>query len=102
MDQLLGQMRQEFGTFDETYVLTQMGAGATPDQAMRSYQQLIQGVLTQQEQQGNGRGARAPRVLAGGGVLPMEGTDVKKASNQQVTDLVAGILSKDNQAARRG
>jgi hypothetical protein len=32
----------------------------------------------------------------------MEGTDVKKASNGDVSDLVAGILQKDNQAARRG
>jgi hypothetical protein len=100
LDRTLGLMRQEYGDFDEQYILAQMSTGASPEQAMQAYQGLVQGLLQQQEQSGGGRGRFAPRVMGSGGVVPMEGTDVKKASGQEVTDLVASVLAQSNQAKR--
>lgn len=78
LDQLLGQMKQQFGDFDETYILTQLANGANPDQAIRNYQSFIQREV-------NKRAApQAPQVISGSSLpaikTPLDTADQRNAA----------------------
>jgi hypothetical protein len=89
LDQLLGAMRQQHGDFDESYVLTQMMNGSTPEQALAAYNGFVQNIVSQQDRNGRGPGANAPPVLGGGGAALPDGFDPRKASGKDVRNMVA-------------
>jgi hypothetical protein len=91
LDQYLEGLRQQYGDFDETYVLSMAQVGMPFEQAIQQYQQLA--------------GARplpqAPRpgpTLSGTGQAPQQAQTVKDLSNKDVQGLVAGVLAQVNQA----
>lgn len=96
----LQNWHKEFGDFDDAYVMKELAIGANIEQAVASYKNFVQTLMQQQELAGRGPGAAAPRVLAGGGVIPGSGTDITKASNKDVTSLVASFLDNHKQAAQ--
>lgn len=96
----LESWHKEFGDFDDAYVMKELAIGANIEQAVASYKGFIQTIMQQQEMAGRGPGATAPHVLAGGGVIPGSGTDITKASKQDVQSLVASFLDQNQKAAQ--
>lgn len=98
---LLTSLHTEYGNFDDGFVVGRIAQGMTPDDAIKEWNSVLQAALSDQDKSGNGPGASAPPVLRGGGrSLPLGGTDVKKASNKDVTDLVTNVLQQANASGR--
>lgn len=86
LEQLLGQMKQQFGDFDETYILTQLANGANPDQAIRNYNAFIQREV-------NKRAAPQPPSVISGSSLPAIKTPLDTADqrNAALTAALKGL-----------
>lgn len=94
LDDLLSSMKQQFGDFDEEYVLSKMLAGADPEKAVQAYNQLVQTQLNQ-------RGQTPPQfpILGGGGSLPQEAQkQITELNSKEVKNLVASVLAASNNA----
>lgn len=91
LDQYMNLLKQEYGDFDEDYVLAKMSAGADGEAAVKAFQKLQQGVLNS--------AAKVPTtpVLSGGGSVPGESQSVKDLKSNQVKDFVANLLAQTNQ-----
>lgn len=101
LDKYMANLHKEFPTgFDDQYVLTLMGQGVDGPTAVKQFQTMLQQHAGQQEQQGNGPGSLAPTVIGGGGALPLGDTDIKKASDKDITSLTAGILAAANKTGQ--
>lgn len=94
LDEYFGLLKQEFGDFDEHFVIAKMMAGVDGAEAVKQFQQLIQGQVNQRGQ----RAANLPPVLGGGGAVPQGGKSVTDASRKETKNLVAQILAASNQS----
>lgn len=93
LDQLMTSLQEQFGDFDEEYVLAKMLTGMNPQQAVQAYHQAVQNALNQR----GGGGPQFP-VLGGGGVTPQTNSkNVTELSRGQTKDLVAQVLAMSNQ-----
>lgn len=90
LDDYIGLLKQEFGEFDERYVLSQMMAGMDGEQAVQAFQQLVQGQVNQRS------APPVPPILGGGGAIPQEQQSIAKAGRGDVKNLVANILAQAN------
>jgi hypothetical protein len=59
-------MRQQFGDFDETFILTQLAAGRDPDSAIKMYHNTIQREVDKR------RAPNAPNVISGSSQGPIK------------------------------
>jgi hypothetical protein len=91
LDQYLGNLKREFGDFDEEYVVAKMMAGTSGEDAVKAYHAAIQQQVNSRSRQPN-----LPPILGGGGAVPQEGKSVAEASNKDVKALVANILHASN------
>jgi hypothetical protein len=82
------------GTFDEDYVLNRMHMGESPDDALKSYQSLVERI-----QQENNR-PKPPMLLgsSGGGVPGESRIDVTKLNPAETKNLVAKYLEAQARA----
>ncbi len=88
LDQYIGQLKAEFGEFNEKYVLAEMMAGNDPAEAIRGYHASIQEEVN--------RRSRMPSLgptLSGGGAVAQEGKSVAEASSKETKNLVANLLA---------
>lgn len=89
LDQELSGLKQQFGDFDESYVLAKMYAGMSGEDAAKEYigmvQRISQGTMPK------------PLIMGAGGGLPNQQTDIKKASDKDVNSLVVQMLQADQQ-----
>lgn len=93
LDQYFGLLQQEFGEFDEDFVIAKMMAGMDGEQAVQAYQNAIQGQVNKR-----GQGApNVPPILSGGGSVPAETQRISQASNKEVKSLIANILAASQQ-----
>lgn len=92
LDQYLTGLQQEFGDFDEHYVLAKMMAGIDGAEAVKQYQTAIQGQVNDRARRPN-----VPPILGGGGAVPQEGKKVEDASRKETKSLVANILAASQQ-----
>lgn len=93
LDQYMGLLHDEFGEFDDDYVLTKMYHGMDGDAAVQAYQKLVQ----QQVNAANSVTDGLPPTLSsgsGGGAVPAEQIDLGKIPSGQVKSLVADILAQ--------
>lgn len=88
LDQYLGNLKVEFGEFDEDFVIAKMMAGVSGEDAVKAYHQAIQGQVNQRAQRPN-----VPPILGGGGAVPQEGKSIVDASPKDTKALVAQILA---------
>jgi hypothetical protein len=88
LDQYLGNLKGEFGDFDEDFVIAKMMAGVSGEDAVKAYHQAIQGQVNQRARTPN-----VPPILGGGGAVPQEGKSVVDASPKDTKALVAQILA---------
>lgn len=89
LDTYLGQLKEQYGDFDEDYVLTKMAAGLSGDDAIKSYQQLIESRAATRNQ----ASVNAPRVMGSGGGLPSNQVDPTKLDGQSTRSLIAQMLA---------
>ena len=96
LDFLLQGLRQQYGDYDENYVLTMMHAGMNPDQAVQQWKQTLQQAVnnvsraTPQEP--------GPPFLGGGSAPPGQQFDPATATSKDVQALVASALAANQQA----
>lgn len=92
LENYMGLLKQEYGQFDEDYVIAKMLAGMDGEQAVQAFQQSIQGGV-------NARAGRpnVPPVLGGGGSVPSTAQRITGASRKDTKGLVANILAASNQ-----
>ncbi len=93
LEQYLGLLKTEFGDYDEHYVIAKMMAGVDGAEAVKQYQQAIQGQVNSRSRQPN-----VPPVLGGGGSIPQGGKSVTDASKKETKNLVAQILAASQQS----
>lgn len=88
LDQYMGQLKAEFGEFDEPFVIAQMMSGKSAEDAVQAYNAVIQAAVDKR--------ARTPNygpVLGGGGAVPQEGKKITDATDKETRGLVASILA---------
>lgn len=93
LDQYLGHLKNEFGDFDEQFVVAKMMAGSSGEQAVQAYNAAIQAQVDKR--------SRTPNVgpiLGGGGAVPQGGKSVTDASAKETKALVAQILAASQQS----
>lgn len=87
LDKELNGLREKHGDYDEDYVMTKMMSGMSGEEAVQSYQALVQRVTPQ---------PFAPNVLgssSGGTGLPSNAIDPTKLSGKETRNLVAEMLA---------
>lgn len=92
LDDYLGLLKEEFGDYDEHYVIAKMMAGVDGAEAVKQYQQAIQGQVNQRARTPN-----VPPILGGGGSVPQGGKPITEATRKETKGLVAQILAAGNQ-----
>lgn len=92
LDQYLQLLKQEYGEYDEAYVISQMMAGKTGEEAVKAFQTLIQGQVNQRAQ------PFVPPIMGGGGAVPQQQQTIAKANRPDVQNLVASLMAQAQQA----
>lgn len=93
LDQYLNQLRQEFGDFDEDYVLVKMHQGMDGGAAVQEYLGLVQQAMNQAGR--SGQSVQLP-TLSGTGAAPQEPQTVTKLKSNDVKSIVANLLEQVN------
>lgn len=99
LDNYLGLLKQEFGDFDEDYVLTKMANGVDGEQAVRAWQGLIQERINESHK---ATGSLLPTLSSnGGGAVPVgEAQKLGQIPEKDLRALVANVIGQANQAAQ--
>lgn len=96
LDDYLGLLTDEFGDYDEDFVLTKMARGMSGEDAVKAYFKLIDKQLEARDKSGQGSGSTAPPILSGGGVAGSSSKTVSNASDKEVRELVANMLKNSS------
>lgn len=88
LDEYLEELAEEYGDFDEDYVVGLIAAGIDGEEAVARYQFLMD------QAQGQSQGRQyAPNVMSGSGGIPTSGSvNVSALNTQDTQNLVAEIL----------
>lgn len=97
LDQYLTQLHEEFGDFDERYVLGRLHGGESVEDAIKGWNEAVE-TRAKAQLQKNGT---VPHVLGGGGAPAGEGTTPKDLSRKDTQSLVANVLARAAQARNR-
>lgn len=92
LDNYLQNLKDEFGDFDEEFVLAKMAAGQDGAKAVKNYQRQIEKQIAARNSQGAPRG-----ILGGGGQVPQDSVNVAELKGNDVKSLVAGLMSQAQQ-----
>jgi hypothetical protein len=95
LDDYLGMLKQKYGEFDEDWVLAKMLNGQDGEEALKQYNDWLQGQITSRMSS-----KRPVPVLGGGGSVPPNGVDATKMTGSQVRALVAGMLEQGSAASQ--
>lgn len=91
LDDYLGALKDTYGHYDETFVLTQIANGVDGEDAVKAFQSMVKsygGDVTRTQQTANG----APTVLSSNGGLPTIRTDPSKLGSADTQELVKEML----------
>lgn len=95
LEQYMGNLKQQFGEFDEDFVLSKMyTAGMNGEQAVQAYHQRLQEFVNQS---GGIQRQQTPKVLSGGGSVPQQTQKVSDLNRKDTKDLVAAIMQQASQ-----
>jgi hypothetical protein len=92
LDKYLSGLKDEFGDFDEEFVLAKMAAGQDGAKAVKAYQKNLKQLIAKQN-----AGSAPSGILGGGGQVPQETVNPAELNNKDVTKLVAGLMSQAQQ-----
>jgi hypothetical protein len=89
----LKSAREKYGTFDETFVLGYVNAGAKLDDAVRAYQSMVNKILTDTNR------PQAPTVISGQGSTGVPSSQINPSGmqNKDIRGLVANMMKASNQ-----
>lgn len=92
LDDLLDDLHEQYGEYNEDFVMTQILRGMNPEQAVQAWNQEIQNSI-------NSRGSSKPppTILGGSGTVPQSGVDPRKMSGKDVRQYIADQLTHANQ-----
>jgi hypothetical protein len=86
LEEYLDQLRQQYGDYDEDYVVGLIASGIDGDEAVARFQSFTQQFAQHQSRQ-------TPRIMSGGGGIPNnESVNVSRLSNQDTQKLVEELL----------
>lgn len=91
LEQYMGLLKEEFGEFDETFVLTRMLNGVEGPDAVKEFMQMKNSLLEQAQPQ---QQQPSTPILSGGGAVPNEEVRMGDVPSKDVTQLVAGLLQQ--------
>lgn len=86
LDNYLGQLKEQYGEYDEQYVLALMASGADGEQAVQQFQQLVEQAKVQQNR------PPAPTIMGPGGGLPSQQINPSELNGKGRRELVANML----------
>lgn len=92
LDNYLNGLKDEFGDYDEQYVLAKMAAGVDGAKAVKQYQKELEKRIAQRNSQNAPTG-----ILGGGGQVPQDQINVNEIGSNDVKKLVAGLMSQAQQ-----
>jgi len=95
LEDYLGLLKEEFGDFDEDYVLTKMYHGASGEEAIQAYQQFVQQIANQAGSAVN----NLPTFLSssgGSGVPQTPSQKLGEIPGKDIRNLVADVLAQAN------
>lgn len=92
LDNYLNGLKDEFGDYDEQYVLAKMAAGVDGAKAVKQYQKELEKRIAQRNSQNAPTG-----ILGGGGQVPQDQVNVNEIGSNDVKKLVAGLMSQAQQ-----
>lgn len=87
LDEFMGQMHNAFGDFDDTYVLTRLADGRTPQQAFQDWQAMGTKYFA------NGASRQAPKVMGGQGGVPNGIVDASQLRGKNRKEAVQAMLA---------
>lgn len=87
VDNLLKNMHNTFGDFDDEYVLVQIANGATPEAAIQKYNGLA-------EKFGSPSRKPAPKLITGAGNVPNGQVDLSKMTHKEKLEYAARRLAE--------
>lgn len=97
LDTYLGQLKAEYGDFDEEYVLTKISNGSDGEAAVKSYFKIVQDHVNRANSVTDG----LPPVSlssAGGGALPVgELQKLGQVPSKDIQNLIANVMRQANQ-----
>ena len=99
LEQYVGLLKEEFGEFDEDYVLTKMYHGMSGEEAVQSWNNLVQQHVNQANQSTQG----LPAILSnsGGSAIPVgEQQRLGSIPSKDIRSLVADVLAQAQQGAQ--
>jgi len=98
LEDYIGLLKEEFGQFDEDYVLTKMYHGASGEEAVRAYQDFVQQITNQ----AGSVGTSLPTFLSsagGGGVPHTPNQRLGDVPSKDIQALVVDVLRQSTQGA---
>lgn len=98
LDEYIGLLKQEFGDFDEDYVLVKMYNGMDAEGAVKEWQNKVQSLVNESQQ----RTKNAPPVLSssgGNGVPQEQPQSLAQIDRNDVKSLVANVLAQTQKEA---
>jgi len=92
LEEYLGELKEEYGDFDEDYVVGLMASGMDGEDAVERFQALLGQIASEITFEDDGK-PEYPQVMSGGGgVADFAQVDTSKMSNQDTQALIAEIL----------
>jgi len=89
---LLSGLKQQYGEYDDEYVLAKIASGAEPEAAVQAYFNFVEQVT------GKPREENTPYpVLGGSGGVPANELDFVKMGSKETKDIIAQMLARANQ-----
>lgn len=99
LEEYLGLLQEEYGEFDEEYVLTKMYNGASGEEAVQAWKNMVQQHINQASQSENG----LPPVLSssGGSAVARENAQrLGSVAGKDIRALVADVMSQANRESQ--
>lgn len=87
LDSVMDALHNEYGTFDDRWVLSRIAGGQDPESAVQEYAEWVNELVSS-----HGGRVSAPPIMGGSGQVPSGQVDVSKLSRGQTVDMVAKIL----------
>jgi len=100
LESYLGLLKQEYGEFDEDYVLSLIANGKDGEAAVKQWQSALQDAINQASQATSGL---PPAILssAGGGAVPQgEQQNLGQIPSKDIRNLIANVIGQTNQAGQ--
>lgn len=92
LDTMLDDLRQQYGDYDERYVITMAASGMHPEDAVKAYHDMVNNIRQQPRADAN-----LPRIVNPSNGMPSEQVDVANLSDSDRRKLVQNILAQASQ-----